>query len=84
MQSTVEPEFMGRVLSVFTMVGSVMMPLGMLIFGPIADRINIDLMLIGTGIAIALLVIPFITSKVLREAGQAHLKAGEKHEDSNS
>jgi DHA3 family macrolide efflux protein-like MFS transporter len=84
MQSAVEPEFMGRVLSVFTMVGSVMMPLGMLIFGPIADRINIDIMLIGTGIAIALLVIPFMTSKVLREAGQAHLKEGEKHEDSNS
>jgi DHA3 family macrolide efflux protein-like MFS transporter len=61
---------MGRVFSVFGMVGSVMMPAGMLIFGPLADTISIDYLLIGTGIVMALLAIPFVTSKVLREAGK--------------
>jgi DHA3 family macrolide efflux protein-like MFS transporter len=70
LQSKVDPAFMGRVFSVFGMISSVMMPAGMLIFGPLADNISIDYILIGTGIAIALLAIPFVTSKVLREAGK--------------
>jgi DHA3 family macrolide efflux protein-like MFS transporter len=70
LQSTVDPAFMGRVFSVVSMVGSIMMPAGMLIFGPLADTISIDYMLIGTGTVIALLTIPFVSSKVLREAGR--------------
>ncbi|MDR0587102.1 MAG: MFS transporter, partial [Treponema sp.] len=35
LQTTVEPAFMGRVISVFTMVSSTMMPLGMVGFGPV-------------------------------------------------
>ena len=70
LQSTVEPAFMGRVLSVFNMVLSAVMPMAMLIFGPISDRVNIDILLIGTGILTVLLFIPFLSSKVLREAGQ--------------
>jgi DHA3 family macrolide efflux protein-like MFS transporter len=73
LQSKVDPAFMGRVFSVVSMVGSIMMPAGMLIFGPLADRINIDYMLIGTGIVISLLTIPFVSSRVLREAGRSHL-----------
>ena len=74
-QSTVEPEYMGRVFSVFTMTGSVMMPLGMLIFGPLSDSVNINFLLIGTGAAIALLGIPFMVSKVLHEAGKTRTEA---------
>ncbi|MDR0553630.1 MAG: MFS transporter [Treponema sp.] len=69
-QTTVESVFMGRVMSVFTMVQSVMMPLGMLVFGPVADMINIDFLMIGTGAVIALTSIPFIANKALREAGK--------------
>jgi DHA3 family macrolide efflux protein-like MFS transporter len=70
LQSTVEPAFMGRVMSVLTMVQSVMMPAGMLIFGPVADKINIDFLMIGTGAVIGLTCIPLIANKTLREAGK--------------
>jgi DHA3 family macrolide efflux protein-like MFS transporter len=71
MQTTVEPLFMGRVHSIFNMVYSIMMPLGILFFGPIADRVSIDALLIVTGIAITLLAISLAISKTLREAGRA-------------
>jgi DHA3 family macrolide efflux protein-like MFS transporter len=71
LQTTVEAAFMGRVLSVFTMVSSVMMPLAMVVFGPAADVISIDTLLVGTGIAVTLLTIPLASSKTLREAGRS-------------
>jgi DHA3 family macrolide efflux protein-like MFS transporter len=74
LQTAVEPAFMGRVLSVFTMTSSVMMPLGMLLFGPIADRMSIDTILVATGFSVALLGIPMIAGKTLREAGKIHLQ----------
>ena len=45
LQTTVEAAFMGRVMSVFTMVSSAMMPLGMMVFGPIADTVSINRLL---------------------------------------
>jgi DHA3 family macrolide efflux protein-like MFS transporter len=71
LQTTVEAAFMGRVLSVFTMVSSTMMPLGMIVFGPIADTVSINGLLVGTGIVVALLCIPMAASKTLREAGKS-------------
>jgi DHA3 family macrolide efflux protein-like MFS transporter len=73
LQTTVEPAFMGRVLSVFTMISSALMPLGMVVFGPIADTVSIDILLVGTGIIVTLLSIPMVISKTLREAGRSHL-----------
>jgi DHA3 family macrolide efflux protein-like MFS transporter len=70
LQTTVDASFMGRVLSVFTVVSSVMMPLGMVVFGPVADKVSIDIILVGTGIWVALLGIPMIASKTLREVGR--------------
>jgi DHA3 family macrolide efflux protein-like MFS transporter len=60
---------MGRVLSAFTMISSTMMPLGMVVFGPVADTVSIEILLIGTGIVVSLLCIPMVASKTLREAG---------------
>jgi DHA3 family macrolide efflux protein-like MFS transporter len=70
LQTKVEPAYMGRVLAVFNMVSSIMMPAGMLLFGPLADVITIDLILIITGAIIVILSIPFVASKTLREAGK--------------
>ena len=69
LQSKVEPEYMGRVFSVFTMISSLMMPAGMLVFGPLSDRVSINLLLIITGSAICLLSLAFIASKTMRESG---------------
>ncbi|GHT98569.1 MFS transporter [Spirochaetia bacterium] len=70
LQTKVEPEYMGRVFGVFTMVSTLIMPLAMLLFGPLADTIAIDWLLIGGGIVIVFLCIPLMASKVLREAGR--------------
>jgi DHA3 family macrolide efflux protein-like MFS transporter len=69
LQTTVEAAFMGRVFSVFTMVSSVMMPLGMVVFGPVADIVSINILLVGTGIVVTSLCIPMMTNKILLEAG---------------
>jgi len=70
LQSKVEPAYRGRVFGVFGMVSSLMMPLGMVVFGPLGDIVPIDSLLIGTGIALLLLCIPFLASSVMREAGK--------------
>ncbi|MDR1895308.1 MAG: MFS transporter [Prevotellaceae bacterium] len=70
LQTTVETAFMGRVLSVFSMISATMMPLGMIVFGPVADTVSINILLVGTGAIIMLLAIPLIRNKTLREAGK--------------
>jgi DHA3 family macrolide efflux protein-like MFS transporter len=70
MQTRIEPAFMGRVFSVFGMVSSLVMPAGMLIWGPLADIVPIRYLLIITGAVLALSAIPFLASKALREAGK--------------
>ncbi|MDR1399192.1 MAG: MFS transporter [Treponema sp.] len=69
-QTKIEGAFMGRVFSVYSMISSVVTPMGMLVFGPLADTIAIDILLIGTGSIIFLLSFCFIISKTLREAGK--------------
>lgn len=70
LQEKVEESFLGRVFGVTVMISTSMMPLGMLIFGPISDSIKIEWMLIGTGILIFIQGFFLIGSKVLREAGK--------------
>jgi DHA3 family macrolide efflux protein-like MFS transporter len=69
LQARVEPEYMGRVFGVFGMVSSLMMPAAMLIFGPLGDRVSINTLLVITGSIICLLSVPFVASRVMREAG---------------
>ncbi|MDR2428850.1 MAG: MFS transporter [Candidatus Margulisbacteria bacterium] len=69
LQTNVETVYMGRVMSVFMMLGGALMPLGMLFFGPFADIVKIDFLLIATGLVITLLAIPYLASKKLRAAG---------------
>jgi DHA3 family macrolide efflux protein-like MFS transporter len=69
LQEKIEPDFMGRVFSVFMMIGSLAMPAGMVVFGPLADVIPVDWLLIATGIGIALLSLYLIANRSLREAG---------------
>jgi len=68
-QERVAPDYLGRVLSVFTMLGSLAMPFGMLFFGPLADIVNINYIFIGTGTVMVFLGIMYFVSKTLRKAG---------------
>ncbi|WP_428910447.1 MFS transporter [Niallia sp. Krafla_26] len=74
LQEKVEEEYLGRVFGVMGMISTSMMPLGMLIFGPIADFIRIEWMLVGTGIFITVLAIFLGRNKVLIEAGKPVVK----------
>lgn len=65
-QETVEDAYMGRVFGVMTMISSSMMPLGMLFFGPLADLISIEILLILTGIMIMTLCIGMIRSELVK------------------
>ena len=68
-QEHVEAEYMGRVFGVMTMLSTSVMPLAMLIFGPIADRLRIEWLLLGTGAVMVLLAILTLANKRLMEAG---------------
>ncbi|HLU23268.1 MAG TPA: MFS transporter [Bacillaceae bacterium] len=70
LQEKVEEQYLGRVFGVMGMISTSMMPLGMLIFGPIADYIRIEYLLIGTGIFIIVLAIFLSRNKVLIEAAK--------------
>ncbi|MEL1136062.1 MFS transporter [Desulfitobacterium sp. THU1] len=75
LQEKVEPDFLGRVFGVLSMISSTTMPLGMLVFGPLADVIPIEYMLLGTGVLIFIESFFLIGSKVLVEAGRPNIKA---------
>lgn len=74
LQEKIEEEYLGRVFGVMGMISTSMMPLGMLIFGPLADVIKIEWLLLGTGIFIVILAIFLGRNKVLLEAGKPALK----------
>lgn len=70
LQEKVEGDYLGRVFGVLGMISSSMMPLGMIIFGPLADVVKIEWLLIGTGILLFIQGFFLMGSKVLMEAGK--------------
>ncbi len=69
LQQKVEESFLGRVFGVMAMISSVMMPLGMLVYGPLADIIRIEWLLIVTGAIIFIESIFMLSDKALIDAG---------------
>jgi DHA3 family macrolide efflux protein-like MFS transporter len=69
-QQKVEGDFLGRVFGVYAMISSFMMPMGMLLFGPIADSVKIELMLIATGILLFIEGFFLFGNKELVKAGK--------------
>lgn len=74
LQEKVEGDFLGRVFGVLAMISSVMMPMGMLIFGPLSDIIKIEWLLIITGILMFIQSFFLIGDKALIEAGKSVTK----------
>ncbi|HET7839886.1 MAG TPA: MFS transporter [Rectinemataceae bacterium] len=69
-QEHVEQDFLGRVFSVFTMLQTSLMPLGMLLFGPLADRIRVEWLLLGTGAAMLAHGLVALGNRRLIETGE--------------
>ncbi len=70
LQQKVEEEYLGRVFGVLSMISSSMMPLGMLVFGPLSDSVKIEWMLIATGILMIIETYFLLGSKALLEVGK--------------
>ncbi|UYG97535.1 MFS transporter [Cytobacillus firmus] len=73
LQEKIEENYLGRVFGVMGMISTSMMPIGMLIFGPVADVIAIEWLLVGTGAFIILLAVILGRDQVLLEAGKPEL-----------
>ena len=74
LQQKIEGDFLGRVFGVLGMISSSMMPLGMLLFGPVSDFVKIEWLLIGTGFLLFVESFFMLGSKALIEAGKPILK----------
>ncbi len=70
-QEHVDENYLGRVFSIMTMIFTAVMPLGMLIFGPLAEVISIEWLLIGAGIFMIIQMLFVLGDKRLLEAGKA-------------
>lgn len=69
LQKRVKEEYYGRVFGVMGMLSTSMFPLGMLVFGPLADVISIEWILIGTGLIVTFEAFIMIRDKELIQAG---------------
>jgi DHA3 family macrolide efflux protein-like MFS transporter len=69
LQEKTDPAYMGRVFSLMTMLSSLAMPLGLVVFGPLADVIGLNLLFVLTGAAQLLVTLAVAMNKTIRAAG---------------
>ncbi len=72
-QQKTNENYLGRVLGVLNMIASIVMPMVMLLFGPLSDIIKIEWLLLITGVLIMIQGIFMVKNKVLFEAGRNNL-----------
>jgi MFS transporter, DHA3 family, macrolide efflux protein len=70
LQEKTDPNFMGRVFGVLGMISSFMMPFGMIFFGPVADFVTVDRLMIVSGFLIFTMGVLMFRNKTLVEAGK--------------
>jgi len=77
LQETVEPERQGRVFGFVGIVMAVAMPLGMAVFGPLADQFSVESLLIAAGFVLFVVV----GLAVLLPSGRRALRAAGEHSE---
>lgn len=70
LQERVEGAFLGRIFGINTMIASSLMPLSMLVYGPLADVIPIERLLSGTGMVLVVQGLLMLANRALRRAGR--------------
>ena len=77
LQETVEPQMQGRVFGFVGIVMAVAMPLGMVAFGPLADRFTVESLLVVSGVLMfAVVAVALATPSGRRALTTAHGPAG--------
>lgn len=74
LQEKVEGEYLGRVFGVFGMIATSLMPLSMLFYGPIADVVSIEMLLIITGPLMTAMGFLMLKDRALVDAGKPLMK----------
>lgn len=74
LQQKVDGDYLGRVFGISSMMASSLMPLAMLVFGPVADAIPIEWLLVGTGVLLVGQATAMLLSRALIEAGKPTLE----------
>lgn len=69
LQEHVEEGYLGRVYSILAMISTALMPLAMLLFGPVSEHVRIETILILSGVALLGMVPLVWGSRRLMEAG---------------
>lgn len=66
LQESVESSMQGRIFGLLGIISSSAIPLGMVIFGPLGDLMRIEWLMVGTGVAMALLGVCLFKSRIIR------------------
>lgn len=67
-QEKVDPEYIGRVFSLFGVMNTISMPLGMLVFGPLSDVVDVSLIILSSGVGMVLVaIVPLFNKELLKE-----------------
>lgn len=69
LREQVEPDYMGRVFSLFTTRQTSTSPMGMLLVGPLAEVLAIEWILVGTGLLMMAQIVWLLLNRSLVEAG---------------
>lgn len=75
-QEHVDPDKQGRVFSLISVVTGTVMPLAMVLFGPLADFVRIEYILIVTGILFVIGTVFLLKDKVLKTIVQVKKTSG--------
>jgi MFS transporter, DHA3 family, macrolide efflux protein len=74
-QEKVDPLFIGRVFSVFGLISMVSMPLGMVLFGPLSDTIDVSLIILLSGVLmIVIAIFPLFKKPLMKEGLKVEVK----------
>ena len=68
LQERVQPDMQGRVFSVQQLIMNIVMPVGMLVFGPIADFVTIEVLLVLTSVLMAIPGLWIFFNKQLKQS----------------
>lgn len=70
LQTNIQPELMGRVFSLVSIIGSAAAPLSMAVFGPIADFVRVETLLVVTGVLMTVIALFTIRLKEMIVTGE--------------
>lgn len=80
LQESVDPAYLGRVFSVMTMLSTALMPLSMLLFGPLAEVVSIERILQATGALVLLFGLLVPLHRRLMSFGEPKRPPGESQD----